>query len=88
MRNKKNKRFSVESTKRAMRVFRYIKPFRVPFIFGLFILLFSTVAMLAFPRILGNLMDAVKSSSDKEVLFFIQILYCFLKNIIFRMVDA
>jgi ABC-type multidrug transport system fused ATPase/permease subunit len=74
MARKKEKRFSKEATKKAMRVFRYIKPFRGTFIFGIFILLLSTVAMLAFPRILGNLMDAVDNSQDKEVLTFIQIL--------------
>jgi ABC-type multidrug transport system fused ATPase/permease subunit len=30
--------------------------------------------MLAFPKILGNLMDAVKNSSDREVVYFIQII--------------
>lgn len=73
MRKKRNK-LSKGSFKKSMRVFRFIKPYRTPFIFGIFILLLSTVAMLAFPRILGNLMDAVKSSQDKEVLLFIQLL--------------
>lgn len=73
-RKKRQNPFSKEATKKALRVFQFIKPFKVPFIFGLFVLLLSTVATLAFPRILGNLMDAVKSSSDKEVTFFIQLI--------------
>ncbi|MBI2281666.1 MAG: ATP-binding cassette domain-containing protein [Bacteroidetes bacterium] len=74
VRKKRHNPFSKEATKKALRVFQFIKPFKVPFIFGLFVLLLSTVAMLAFPKILGNLMDAVKSSSDKEVIYFIQII--------------
>lgn len=73
-RKKRHNPFSKEATKKALRVFQFIKPFKVPFIFGLFVLLLSTVAMLAFPKILGNLMDAVKSSSDREVVYFIQII--------------
>ncbi len=74
MAKRQRPKFSREATRKAMRVFKYIKPFRVPFIFGFIILVLSTVAMLAFPRILGNLMDAVKSTSDKEVTYFIQLL--------------
>lgn len=73
-RKKRQNPFSKEAIKKSLRVFQFIKPFKVPFIFGLFVLLLSTVATLAFPRILGNLMDAVKSSSDKEVAFFIQLI--------------
>lgn len=74
MARKDRPKFSKESTRKALRVFQFIKPFRVPFGIGMVVLLFSTVAMLAFPRILGNLMDAVKSSSDAEVKYFIQLL--------------
>lgn len=73
-RKKRQNPFSKEATKKALRVFQFIKPFKATFIMGLFVLLASTVATLAFPRILGNLMDAVKSSSDKEVTFFIQLI--------------
>lgn len=73
-RKKRHNPFSKEATKKALRVFQFIKPFKVPFIFGLFVLLLSTVATLAFPKILGNLMDAVKSSSDREVVYFIRII--------------
>lgn len=73
-RKKRQNPFSKDAIKKALRVFQFIKPYKVPFIFGLIVLLFSTTATLAFPRILGNLMDAVKSSSDKEVTFFIQLI--------------
>lgn len=73
-RRKRHNPFSKEATKKALRVFQFIKPFKVPFILGLFVLLASTVAMLAFPRVMGNLMDAAKNSSDKEVAYFIQLI--------------
>lgn len=73
-RKKRQNPFSKDAIKKALRVFQFIKPYKVPFIFGLIVLLFSTTATLAFPRILGNLMDAVKSSYDKEVTFFIQLI--------------
>ena len=74
MARKSRPKFSKESTRKALRVFKFIKPFKIPFFFGMVVLLLSTVAMLAFPRILGNLMDAVKSSADQEVTYFIQLL--------------
>lgn len=73
-RKKRQNPFSKEAIKKSLRVFQFIKPFKVPFIIGFIVLLVSTVAMLAFPRILGNLMDAAKSSSDQEVNYFIQLL--------------
>lgn len=73
-RKKRQNPFSKESTKKAMRVFQFIKPFKVAFIFGLIVLFASTLAMLAFPRVMGNLMDAAHRSSDKEVNYFIQLI--------------
>lgn len=74
MAKRQRPKFSKEATRKAMRVFKFIKPYKVPFFFGFIVLISSTIAMLAFPRILGNLMDAVKSTSDKEVTYFIQLL--------------
>lgn len=74
MAKRQRPKFSKEATRKAMRVFKFIKPYKVPFFFGFIVLISSTIAMLAFPRILGNLMDAVKSASDKEVTYFIQLL--------------
>lgn len=73
-RKKRQNPFSKESTKKAMRVFQFIKPFKVAFIFGLIVLFASTLAMLAFPRVMGNLMDAAHRSSDKEVNYFVQLI--------------
>lgn len=57
----KNKKTSL---KRASRLFKYIKPYRLEFSFGLFFLLLSTAASLIFPALMGNLVD---SASDKLV---------------------
>jgi len=61
------KRFSKESTKKAMRVFRFIKPFKVPFIFGLLVLLVSSVITMAFPKVLGDLIDSVNADDANTV---------------------
>lgn len=63
----KKKRFSKESTKKAMRVFRFIKPFKVPFIFGLLVLLVSSVITMAFPKVLGDLIDSVNADDTNTV---------------------
>lgn len=64
---KKKKRFSKEATKKAMRVFRFIKPFKVPFIFGLLVLLVSSVITMAFPKVLGDLIDSVNAADKNTV---------------------
>ena len=61
------KRFSKESTKKAMRVFRFIKPFKVPFIFGMLVLLVSSVITMAFPKVLGDLIDSVNADDANTV---------------------
>lgn len=63
----KKKKISKEATKKAMRVFRFIKPFKVPFIFGLLVLLVSSVITMAFPKVLGNLIDSVNAADKNTV---------------------
>lgn len=63
----KKKRFSKESIKKAMRVFRFIKPFRVTFFFGMIVLVVSSVVMMAFPKVLGDLIDSVNSTDDGAI---------------------
>lgn len=64
---KKKKRFSKEAINKAMRVFRFIKPFKVPFIFGLLVLLVSSVITMAFPKVLGDLIDSVNAADTNTV---------------------
>lgn len=64
---KKKKRFSKASVKKAMRVFRFIKPFRAVFGIGLLVLILSSVLTMAFPKVLGNLIDSVGDANEKTV---------------------
>ncbi|PKP49942.1 MAG: multidrug ABC transporter ATP-binding protein [Bacteroidetes bacterium HGW-Bacteroidetes-12] len=63
----KKKKFSKEATKKAMRVFRFIKPFKTPFIFGMLVLLVSSVITMAFPKVLGDLIDSVNAADKNTV---------------------
>ncbi len=48
---------SKESWKKALRIFRYMKPYRSTYIVGLFCLLISSLTGTAFPYFLGKLVD-------------------------------
>jgi len=63
----KKKRFSKESIKKAMRVFRFIKPFKVPFIIGMFVLVVSSFTTMVFPKVLGDLIDSVNADDANTV---------------------
>ncbi|MBL1231836.1 MAG: ATP-binding cassette domain-containing protein [Flavobacteriales bacterium] len=63
----KKKRFSKESIKKAMRVFRFIKPFKVPFIIGMFVLVVSSFTTMVFPKVLGDLIDSVNADDATTV---------------------
>lgn len=63
----KKKRFSKESVKKAMRVFRFIKPFKVPFIIGLLVLFISSITTMVFPKVLGDLIDSVNADDANTV---------------------
>lgn len=51
------------SLKKALRLYRYIRPYRGEFALGLFFLMLSSAANLAFPKYLGDLVDA--ANADK-----------------------
>lgn len=63
----KKKRFSKESIKKAMRVFRFIKPFKVPFIIGMLVLVISSFTTMVFPKVLGDLIDSVNADDANTV---------------------
>lgn len=63
----KKKRFSKESIKKAMRVFRFIKPFKIPFIIGLLVLFISSITTMVFPKVLGDLIDSVNADDATTV---------------------
>jgi len=67
MTKKKDKPFSKKSIKKAMRIFRFIKPYKVPFLFGLLVLVVSSLITMTFPKVLGNLIDSVNMASKETV---------------------
>ena len=64
MSRKKREKISRESIKKAMRVFRFIKPFRVVFGLGMLVLIVSSIVMMAFPKVLGDLIDSANSAEE------------------------
>lgn len=59
----KRKKISRDSFKKSLRLYQYVKPYRGEFAVGLIFLVLSSAANLAFPKYLGDLVDA--SQSDK-----------------------
>ena len=64
---KKRKGIKVSDLKKAMRIFTYIKPFRLKFSIGFFFLLITMVASLAFPKLLSDLMSATPENLGGRV---------------------
>jgi ABC-type multidrug transport system fused ATPase/permease subunit len=53
------KKITIKGLKNSFRLYRYIKPFRVEYAWGMFFLLGSSLASLAFPKLLGELVSSV-----------------------------
>ena len=58
MEKEKKKRISGSDLKKVLRIFAYIKPFRVKFFFGFLFLLLTALTALAFPKLLSQLMSS------------------------------
>ena len=67
MGRKRREKISKESYKKAMRVFKFVKPFRITFIFGMMVLIISSIVMMAFPKVLGDLIDSANSADGTTV---------------------
>ena len=52
------RKITLEGLRNAMQLYRFIKPYQGPYFLGLFFLLGSSLANLAFPKLLGDLVDA------------------------------
>lgn len=61
------KRISRESFRRSMRIFRYISPYKTPFIIGLICLAISSVSSLAIFSSLGELIDFTQQNFREKV---------------------
>ena len=59
-----------KSLKNASKLLKYIKPYRVKFLAGLFFLFISSLVGLAFPAILGSLLDAAQGTHKFKFLPF------------------
>jgi len=56
--NNKKPKISKSSLKQTARLFKYLKPFKWEFMLGLFFLVLTSFASLAFPKYLGDLVDS------------------------------
>jgi ABC-type multidrug transport system fused ATPase/permease subunit len=52
------KKITIKGLKNSFRLYSYIRPFRTEYIFGMFFLLGSSLASLAFPKLLGELVNS------------------------------
>jgi ABC-type multidrug transport system fused ATPase/permease subunit len=52
------KKITLEGLKNALRLYKYIKPYRVEYAWGMFFLMGSSIASLAFPKLLGELVNS------------------------------
>ena len=64
--NKKREKIKLNkgSLKKALRVFKYLKPYKSAYILGLVFLLLSSFASLIFPMFIGEMVDASQKSMD------------------------
>ena len=56
-----------ESFKRSLRIFKYIKPYAGVFAIGIFFLFITGATALAFPKLMGEMIDASKESSIDDI---------------------
>ncbi len=63
---KKRAKFNWSTFKKSLRLYTYVKPYRGEFIVGMIFLLLSSAANLAFPKYLGELVDATNSDQIAE----------------------
>ncbi len=59
--NKEKRKLSKGALKKSLRLYKYVKPYRGEFLVGLVFLVLSSAANLAFPKYLGDLVDASNS---------------------------
>lgn len=64
--DKKRKKLNKATFRKSLKLYRYIKPYRGEFAVGLVFLLLSSAANLAFPKYLGELVDATNSEAIFE----------------------
>jgi ABC transporter fused permease/ATP-binding protein len=90
--DKKSKRITKESFKRALRVLKFFRPYRLRYFFGFIFLILTSLTALAFPWMLGTLVDAGTSKNFDAItrdayllfgLFFFQAIFSYFRVTLF-----
>lgn len=89
----KKKRLSWSTFKKTLKLYKYIRPYQGEFILGMLFLTLSSLANLAFPKFLGDLVDATKTDQIFEninrialillVVLIVQALFSFFRVVLF-----
>lgn len=66
--DKPTKKISKSALKEALKLYAYIRPYQGRFLVGLLFLLLSSAANLIFPKLLGDLVDAVNDDNYREAI--------------------
>ena len=53
-----------ESLKKVLKIFKYLKPYKLAYLLGLIFLLLSSFVSLVFPMLIGEMVDASKKSIE------------------------
>lgn len=61
------KKISKEGLKKAIALFRFIKPYKNIYIIGMFFLVFSTLTTMAFPLLIGEMTKVMEGKSDYNI---------------------
>ncbi|MCD4694595.1 MAG: ATP-binding cassette domain-containing protein [Bacteroidales bacterium] len=61
------KKITKQGFKRLLRLFRFVKPQRNVFLLGLFFLVLSSLTMLIFPMLMGDLLDSANSGTLEKI---------------------
>jgi len=94
--NSKKKRFDKEGFKKALKLLRFVLPYKWTFILGLVFLVLSTTTTLTFPSLIGEVTRVIEGNSNYSlnqiVLFFggiliLQGIFSFLRVYIFALVS-
>uniref|UniRef100_UPI00404B8691 ABC transporter ATP-binding protein n=1 Tax=Fulvivirga sp. TaxID=1931237 RepID=UPI00404B8691 len=97
--NHEKKKVNKENLKKLVGIYKYVLPYKTPFIFGLFLLLLTSATVMSFPLLSGKLLDIASGKSDwyikdidtivivMVVILFIQGIVSFLRVYLFAVVS-
>ncbi len=89
--NEQKVKLTKENFRKALRIFKFIKPYRLTFGIGMFVLLLSSMATMVFPWLVGDLVDARADKINNIalalfILFFLNAIFSFLRIYLFERV--